>query len=182
MLLAREEGNEKQPNVKMWGLGCGGGAVLKGMPLLKCRVTPRRALPFPARKGRGRGVGGRGPGSRPAGCGSEFQPRSEHTSPARFPARGDGAFLAGGASVPGERALLSFLTAGLRDRRMAPRRAAWAVRACAPACCAADPPPGGRVRRHRSRQVPAGGPGTGLGPSPTGSMGFLSLCALGPGE
>lgn len=121
MLLAREEGNEKQPNVKMWGLGCGGGAVLKGMPLLKCRVIPRRALPFPARKGRGRGVGGRGPGSRPAGCGSEFQPRSgagrgqalafgprsEHTSPARFPAWGNGTFLAGGASVPGERAFVS---------------------------------------------------------------------------
>lgn len=190
MLLAREEGNEKQPKMR----GRGGGAVLKGMPLLKCRVIPRRALPFPARKGRGRGVGGRSPGSRPAGCGSEFQPRSgagrgqalafgpaaSRPHPCTFPRGWENCtFLEGWDLVPGGRTFISDSqrseTDGLLCAWRVGGRVGGAHMRTSELCC--RPPLAGP----RSRQVPAGGSGTGLGPSRMGSM-ALSMCALGARE
>lgn len=67
--LGWEEGRQREPGLDSLGRGrresknsecenvvpCGGGGggVLQGTPLPRCGVTPRLALPFPARKGLG---------------------------------------------------------------------------------------------------------------------------------
>lgn len=194
MLLAREEGNEKQPNVKMRGLGGGGGAVLKGMPLLRCRAIPRRALPFPAREGERKGSG------RPRPWEPACWPRvGIPASPRGWPGTGPGpgasrrahptlhASRSGEAAhawkagprrqpIPAAGARTSTPAASAPRQTDGSARGGWAGRACAPVrgCRTRRTPPARRARGRRRR----GGSGTGLGPAHRGSKGFLSLCAL----
>lgn len=105
----------------MWCLGGWGGGVLKGIPLLNCRVTPRLALPSPAGKGSRRlGALGAGPlpafGIQPCSLGLAREAMGpglrdfavKHAPPLQVSSVWEnGTFLEGWDSVPGDCTFIS---------------------------------------------------------------------------
>ena len=71
--LGRGRRERKNSGVKTWCLGGGGGGVLEGTPLLRCRGDSKAGPSLSCEEGE---WAGRHAGSPPAGCRLEFQPRS----------------------------------------------------------------------------------------------------------